>query len=173
MGENGKTLEEVSREPIEGARKAEGTPKLAGATKPGSARARAGASGRGGRKPVVQTITKKELVDRIAERTGQRRSAVKDVVQDFLELVSDELALGRRLEFRDFGVFEVKSRAERTAQNPKTMQRVTVPAKRTVKFKVGRKMKELLEADAEALAEVAQRVEVKLPRTAGDDDGEA
>jgi hypothetical protein len=50
------------------------------------------------------------------------------------------------LEFRDFGVFEVKERAARVAQNPKTLVPVKVPPKRTVKFKVGRLMKDQLEA---------------------------
>jgi len=61
-------------------------------------------------------------------------------------MVIDEIAEGNRLEFRDFGVFEVKHRAPRMAQNPKTLERVPVPAKRTVKFKAGRRMRESLEA---------------------------
>ena len=60
-------------------------------------------------------------------------------------LVIDELGRGNRLEFRDFGVFEIKERAPRVAQNPKTLERVQVPARRTVKFKVGRLMRETLE----------------------------
>jgi nucleoid DNA-binding protein len=52
------------------------------------------------------------------------------------------------LEFRDFGVFETRTRASRTAQNPKTLARVDVPMKRTVKFKMGRLMRENLLAAA-------------------------
>jgi nucleoid DNA-binding protein len=48
------------------------------------------------------------------------------------------------LEFRDFGVFETRTRASRVAQNPKTLERVEVPSKRTVKFKMGRLMRENL-----------------------------
>ena len=100
----------------------------------------------------MQTITKKELVDRIADQTGSKRVVVKDILQRFLNEVIDELGQGNRLEFRDFGVFETKQRAARVAQNPKTLQRVQVPAKRTVKFKVGRLMKVKL---AEGLSEAA------------------
>jgi integration host factor subunit beta len=89
----------------------------------------------------MATVTKKELVDRIADRTGTKRVIVKKIVQSFLEEMIEELGHGNRLEFRDFGVFETKERAARTAQNPKTLQRVEVPPKRTVKFKVGRMMK--------------------------------
>lgn len=92
----------------------------------------------------MATITKKELVDRICDQTGQSRVKVKDTLQRFLDLIIQELGKGNRLEFRDFGVFEVKVRAARTAQNPKTLQPVRVPAKRTVKFKVGRTMRDHL-----------------------------
>ncbi len=94
----------------------------------------------------MQTITKKELIDRIAEKSSYKRVVVKRIIQNFLDEIIDELGRGNRLEFRDFGVFESKQRAARTAQNPKTLERVSVPSKRTVKFKVGRLMKLRLSA---------------------------
>jgi nucleoid DNA-binding protein len=98
---------------------------------------------------MPRTVTKKELVDRIAEATGERRVVVKNVVQSFLDQVIVELGKDNRLEFRDFGVFEVKQRQSRTAQNPKTLERVEVPPKRTVKFKVGRLMRQTLDNQAQ------------------------
>ncbi len=98
----------------------------------------------------MHTVTKKELVDRIAEQCKQKRVIVKRIVQGFLDEVIAELGHGNRLEFRDFGVFETKHRAARIAQNPKTLQRVHVPPKRTVKFKVGRLMKQKLQEGLEA-----------------------
>ncbi len=92
----------------------------------------------------MATVTKKELVDRIVELTQAKRVVVKRVVQAFLDEIVNELGKGNRLEFRDFGVFETRTRAARAAQNPKTLERVEVPAKRTVKFKMGRLMKETL-----------------------------
>src|SRR5437016_5522747 len=92
----------------------------------------------------MATITKKELIDRIAESAGSRRVLVKKVVQQFLDEIVNELGRGNRLEFRDFGVFETKLRKARKAQNPKTLEPVAVPEKRTVKFKVGRLMKQRL-----------------------------
>jgi len=93
----------------------------------------------------MHTVTKKELVDRIADQTKNKRVVVKEIIQKFLDEVIGELGNGNRLEFRDFGVFETKARAARIAQNPKTLQRVQVPPKRTVKFKVGRLMKQKLQ----------------------------
>jgi integration host factor subunit beta len=92
----------------------------------------------------MTTITKKELIDRIAEQTQAKRVVVKRIVQSFLDEIVLELSRGNRLEFRDFGVLEVRTREARVAQNPKTLERVKVPAKRTVKFKMGRLMKEKL-----------------------------
>ena len=92
----------------------------------------------------MATITKKELIDRIAESSNSRRVLVKKVVQQFLDEIVNELGRGNRLEFRDFGVFETKLRKARKAQNPKTLEPVAVPEKRTVKFKVGRLMKQRL-----------------------------
>ena len=92
----------------------------------------------------MSTISKKDLVDRIAERTQCKRITVKAVVQHLLDEITSELGQGNRLEFRDFGVFEPRTRAARTAQNPKTLEKVQVPARRSVKFKMGRLMRERL-----------------------------
>ena len=92
----------------------------------------------------MSTVTKKELIDRIAEQTQAKRVVVKRVVQSFLDEVINELSKNNRMEFRDFGVFEIRIREARIAQNPKTLERVRVPAKRAVKFKMGRMMKEKL-----------------------------
>lgn len=89
----------------------------------------------------LKTVTKKELVHRIAEQTGVTKVVAKDVIQAFLNSIIEELADGNRLEFREFGVFESRERAARLAQNPRTLEKVPVPAKRIVKFKVGRLMR--------------------------------
>ena len=90
----------------------------------------------------MSTITKKELIDRVAKNTNTRQVVVKPVIQSFLDEIIDELAKNNRLEFRDFGVFETRMRQARKTQNPKTMEPVRVPAKRVVKFKMGRLMKQ-------------------------------
>ncbi len=101
----------------------------------------------------MATITKKELIDRIAERTQAKRVTVKSIVQAFLDEIIGELCQNNRLEFRDFGVFETRTRAARVAQNPKTLERVEVPSKRTVKFKMGRLMRDNLCSDTIESAE--------------------
>ena len=82
------------------------------------------------------------MVDKIADITQAKQVVVRDIVQSFLDEIVSELAKNNRLEFRDFGVFKVSSRPPRIAQNPKTLEKVQVGAKRTVKFKMGRLMKQ-------------------------------
>ena len=106
----------------------------------------------------MATVTKKDIIDRIAERTQEPRAIVKKAIQEFLDQVILELKRGNRLEFRDFGVFELKRRAARVAQNPKTLKRVEVPPKVTVKFKVGRLMRESLERSEKAAQATQQAV---------------
>jgi integration host factor subunit beta len=92
----------------------------------------------------MSTITKKELVERIAQRNQVKTVTVKAIVQNFLDEVIVELTKGNRLEFRDFGVFEPREQAPRMAQNPKTLEQVYVPAKQVVKYKASRLVKQKL-----------------------------
>lgn len=92
----------------------------------------------------MATITKKDIVNKISDTTQAKKAIVKKVVKSFLDEIVDELAKGSRLEFRDFGVFEVRKHLPRIAQNPKTLEPIRVGAKRTVKFKMGRLMKQKL-----------------------------
>lgn len=95
----------------------------------------------------MRTVTKKELVNRIADATGVTKVVAKEIIQSFLNAIIEELATGNRLEFREFGVFESRERAARRAQNPRTLEKVDVPSKRIVKFKVGRLMRQKVSGD--------------------------
>ena len=95
----------------------------------------------------MATITKQQLCEKIAGTCHFRSVLTKKVVQCFLDEIIAELEKGNRLEFRDFGVFEPKNREARIAQNPKTLEKVEVPAKRGVKFKMGRTMKQKLNGE--------------------------
>jgi len=92
----------------------------------------------------MATTTKKMLTNRIAERFGLRQVQVREIVQAFLDECIAELAKGNRLEFRDFGVFETVPRAARKARNPKTGEVVVVAPKTVVDFKMGKRMRLLV-----------------------------
>jgi nucleoid DNA-binding protein len=91
---------------------------------------------------MAGAVTKRDLVRRIAAEVNAPTEQVRQIVQQFLDDLVDELAAGRRLEFRDFGVFEVVRRKPRIARNPRTGETIDVPAKSVVHFKQGRVMRE-------------------------------
>ncbi|MFN5959186.1 MAG: HU family DNA-binding protein, partial [Planctomyces sp.] len=60
----------------------------------------------------MNTVTKKEIIDRLTESSGLRRPVVRDLVEAALQGIFNDLAAGRRLELRDFGVLEIRRRDE-------------------------------------------------------------
>jgi integration host factor subunit beta len=85
--------------------------------------------------------TKREIVRRVSLRTHQKQHVARKVVQAFLDELLSELGQGHRLEFREFGVFDLLRKKPRLARNPRTGAVVHVPAKLVVQFKAGRLMK--------------------------------
>ena len=87
-------------------------------------------------------MTKRELVILVAERLGFTQNEVAAVVQAVLDTIIESLAEGDRLEIRNFGVFEVKTREARVGRNPRTGQEVAIGDKRVVTFKPGKALKQ-------------------------------
>ena len=87
-------------------------------------------------------MTKKEIVKTISEAIGMTQLKTKEIVQKTFDAIVETLVEDRRIELRNFGVFEVKERAARKARNPRTGQRVDVPEKFVVTFKPGKEMEE-------------------------------
>ena len=90
-------------------------------------------------------MTKRDLVMRIAKETGLIQQDVFAVLQKTLDYIVESLARGESVEFRNFGVFEVRIRKSRIGRNPnKPTHVVTIPTRKVVKFKMGRIMKALV-----------------------------
>jgi len=87
-------------------------------------------------------MTKKEIVRTISEEIGLTQMKTKEIVQKTFDAIIEALVTEKRIEFRNFGVFEVKKRAARQARNPKTGEKVIVPEKYVVTFKPGKEMEE-------------------------------
>lgn len=85
-------------------------------------------------------MTKKEIVKTISEEIGLTQLKTKEIVQKTFDAIIDALVAERRIELRNFGVFEVKKRAARKARNPRTGDKVHVPEKFVVTFKPGKEM---------------------------------
>ena len=106
-----------------------------------------------GRKPRAKdtTLTRRELAVNIHKKLGKgskcSAALVLDIVQLTIDCLADAMLEGRHIEFRDFGVFEVLTRRSRLGRNPNDpLNTVVIPARRTVKFKLSRKMMERLAA---------------------------
>src|ERR671925_631037 len=77
----------------------------------------------------TDTVTKKEIVKQISDRIGLTQLKSKEIVQQTFDAIVETLITERRIELRNFGVFEVKERKPRKARNPRTGDKVDVPAK--------------------------------------------
>ena len=107
-------------------------------------------------------MTKKDIVRTISEEVGLTQQQTKEIVQKTFDAIIESLVRERRIELRNFGVFEVKPRAARKARNPRTGEQVDVPRKHVVTFKPGKYM----EAKVRDLDEAEER------RLLGIDDGD-
>lgn len=87
-------------------------------------------------------MTKKEIVKQISEDLGLTQLKTKEIVQKTFDAIVETLLEERRIELRNFGVFEVKKRKARKARNPRTGERVDVEPKYVVTFKPGKEMEE-------------------------------
>lgn len=94
----------------------------------------------------MTTVTKKKLIQKISQKKGLHPNEVRKVVQAFLDEMTETLTEGDRLEFRDFGVFEVVERKQKIGRNPKNAAvPIIIPARKAVKFTPGKNMKKKIE----------------------------
>ena len=87
-------------------------------------------------------MTKRDLVMRISDETGLIQQDVYSVLQKSLDYIVEALEENKTVEFRNFGVFEVKTQKQRIGRNPNQPKNiVTIPSRKVVKFKPGKVMK--------------------------------
>jgi integration host factor subunit beta len=96
----------------------------------------------------IGSVTKNDMVIEIAKKTNVEQQKVKQIVQLTLDSIVEILASEKRIELRNFGVFEVRTRKARKARNPRTGAEVMVPSKQVVTFKSGKIMEEKIETSA-------------------------
>jgi nucleoid DNA-binding protein len=86
-------------------------------------------------------LTKAEIVEVISEKLGLTKKDIARVVDLFFEIIKEGLRRDEHIELRGFGTFEVKTREEREARNPKTGETVTVPKRKVPYFRPGKELK--------------------------------
>ncbi len=89
-------------------------------------------------------MTKAELVEEVSGKTGLPKKQAEIVVNTVFESIVETLKTGEKIELRGFGSFRIRQRDSRMGRNPKTGERVDVPAKRIPYFKPGKELRELL-----------------------------
>ena len=103
-------------------------------------------------------MTKRDLVVRISKETEVVQHNVLEIVQKAFDYITEALANGKKVELRNFGVFEVKIRKARVGRNPKEPATdVRIPPRAVVKFKAGKKM-------SEAVTKLSAKKVAKLAR---------
>lgn len=113
-------------------------------------------------------MTKKEIVKAISDQIGLTQLKTKEIVQKTFDAIVKTLIEERRIELRNFGVFEVKKRAARKARNPRTGDKVFVPEKYVVTFKPGKEMEEKVRQLEEAAARAALEAQTRGESPAND-----
>jgi len=88
----------------------------------------------------MSSVTKKDLVEKVANRTGLTQVDTKIVVERFLEALSNALEHGNNVEIRGFGRFKIKERKARTARNPRTNEPVEVKSGYKPTFEAAREL---------------------------------
>jgi nucleoid DNA-binding protein len=118
-------------------------------------------------------VTKKEIVKQISDRIGLTQLKTKEIVQLTFDAIVDTLLADKRIELRNFGVFEVKLRKARKARNPRTGEKVDVPPKHVVTFKPGKEMEERVRQLTAALEHGSARSGRDLRGNGAEDRAEA
>jgi DNA-binding protein HU-beta len=87
-------------------------------------------------------MTKSDLVDQVAERTGMTKKDSTRAVEALFDTIREELQNGGKVQLVGFGSFEVKQREARIGRNPKTMEEIKIPARRVPVFRPGKELKD-------------------------------
>jgi len=91
-----------------------------------------------------QTMTKADLIDEVSKVSSLTKKETETIVNTVFDNITDALSKGDKVELRGFGSFRIRHRNSRKGRNPKTGSSVDVPQKRVPFFKVGKRLRELV-----------------------------
>lgn len=89
-------------------------------------------------------MNKSELIAAIAAKTGETKKDAEATLNAFVDVVTDALVKGDKVQLVGFGTFEVRKRAARKGRNPQTKEEIKIPASKAPVFKAGKALKELV-----------------------------
>jgi DNA-binding protein HU-beta len=91
---------------------------------------------------MAESVSKADLIDKVADETGLRKKDVKTVVDSLIGQVSTHLNKGTKVQITGFGTFEVRERQARSGVRPGTTERIEIPASKYPAFKPGKALKD-------------------------------
>ncbi len=89
-------------------------------------------------------MNKIELIEAMAKKTAGTKKATEESLNAFIEVITEELAKGEKVQLIGFGSFEVIKRAARKGRNPQTKEEIKIPASKAPKFKAGQALKDVV-----------------------------
>ncbi len=89
-------------------------------------------------------MNKSEIIAAMAEKTGETKKNTEAALNAFVEVVTDSLVKGEKVQLVGFGSFDVKKRAARKGRNPQTKEEIKIPASKAPTFKAGKALKDLV-----------------------------
>ena len=89
-------------------------------------------------------MNKAELIAAVAAKTGDTKKGVEAAVNAFVDVVTEALVNGDKVQLVGFGSFEVRKRAARKGRNPQTKEEIKIPASKSPVFKAGKALKDLV-----------------------------
>ncbi len=95
---------------------------------------------------MANAVSTSQLVEHVAQRTGLSKAQAKQAVSAVFEAMGERLAAGDRIQVSGFGSFEIRNRAERQGTNPRTREKVTIPASKAVGFRAASSLKQRIGA---------------------------
>ena len=89
-------------------------------------------------------MNKSDLVAAMAAKTGDTKKSAEETLNAFIDVVTDALVKGDKVQLVGFGSFEVRKRAARKGRNPQTKEEIKIPASKAPVFKAGKALKDLV-----------------------------
>ena len=89
-------------------------------------------------------MNKSELIAAISAKTGETKKEAEATLNAFVEVITNALVEGDKVQLVGFGSFEVRKRAARKGRNPQTKQEIKIPASKSPVFKAGKAFKDVV-----------------------------
>jgi DNA-binding protein HU-beta len=90
----------------------------------------------------METLNKSDIIDAVTEKTGQSKKDTGETIDVLLTVITDQIKAGKKVNFTGFGAFMVRERKGRTGHNPRTGEKLEIPATKVPKFKAGAVLKQ-------------------------------